>query len=445
MLRTLYNLAVPVLKAGFRLLTPFHAKARRLWQVQQDLVPQLEIKLRGLEARGARILVHVSSVGEYLSALPLIRSLRSDYPDLAIILSFLSPSLENQLSLGAGLTPAAPGASPLHLETYLPLDTPAAVNRFLDLVQPRLIVFASYDIWPNLLWIARDRKIGCALLNGILSETSGRYRFPARFFFSRLYQSLDCIGAVSEEDARRFETLGLSLSKLTVTGNCRFDQTLSRCRAVADQDSDLSRIIPGSWLVAGITWPEDEAVLFPAWARLAKADPELGLIIAPHEPTEDHLRPLEARLKAEGFSWLRYSQLSAEKPGPRVVLVDRVGILYKLYRRGRAAYVGGAFGRGVHNVMEPAGMGLPVIFGPRHRNSAEALQMKARGAAWSVANAAELGSVLEQLWRAPSLRQTAGQKAEAVVLENAGATARTLTLLRRLFPELLPAGRESRA
>ena len=451
MLRSLYNAAaVPVLKAGFRLLAAFDAKARRLWQVQRDLFPQLERKLEKLPAHSARILVHVSSVGEYLSALPLIRSLRSDYPDLAIILSFLSPSLEKQLAFGTQTTfgarvtsPARPApaqpSTAAHLETYLSLDTPGAVSRFLDLIQPRLIVFASYDIWPNLVWIAGGRRIGCALINGILSESSGRFRFPARFFFGSLYQSLNCIGAVSKQDADRFEVLGFPDSRLAVTGNCRFDQTLARCRAVGVQDPDLSRIVPGPWLVAGSTWPPDEDLLLPAWTRLAQANPELGLIIAPHEPAEEHLKLIEARLLRVGLSCVRYSQLSGVRPRPRVVLVDGVGILYKLDRRGCLAYVGGGFGRGIHNVMEPAGMGLPVIFGPRHLNSAEALQMKARGAAWSVANPAELFSVLERLFRDQAFRLEAGGKAEAVVLENAGATARTLELLRRFFPEVLPA------
>jgi 3-deoxy-D-manno-octulosonic-acid transferase len=440
LLRALYNLAVPVGKAGLRLLTPFHAKTRRIWQAQQGLFQQLEVKLRGLEPPGARILVHVASVGEYLSVLPLIRSLRADYPDLAVILSFLSPSLENQLAL----VPAQPSGA-AHLETYLCLDTPAAVTRFLDLVEPRLILFASYDIWPNLLWIAGERKIGCALINGILSETSSRYRFPARFFFGGLYRNLDCIGAVSKEDAARFEALGFPRSDLAVTGNCRFDQTLARCRGVGPQDPDLSRIVPGRWLVAGSTWPPDEELLLPAWIKQAAADPELGLIIAPHEPNVEHLQELESSLTAAELSCLRYSQLSAVRPRPRVILVDRVGILYKLYRRGCAAYVGGGFGRGVHNVMEPAGMGLPVIFGPRHLNSAEALQMKAREAAWSVADKTELSSVLEKLLRDPAFRQAAGRKAEAVVLENTGATTRTLEWLRRFFPQILPDPVQSRA
>ena len=440
LLRSLYNAAaVPVLKAGFRLVAAFHPKARRLWQVQQKLFSQLELKLQELPPHSARVLIHVSSVGEYLSALPLIRSLRADYPDLAIVLSYLSPSLENQLSFGAGVTPPANSSSAAHLETYLCLDTPEAVTRFLNLIEPKLIVFASYDVWPNLLWIARDRQIGCALINGILSETSGRFRWPTRFFFGGLYRNLDCVGAAAKEDADRFEVLGFPRPSLAVTGNCRFDQTLARCRSVGPQDPDLSRIVPGKWLVAGSTWPKDEELLLPAWIKLAQTDPELGLIIAPHEPGEDHLQPIEARLAAAGLSCLRYSQLSAVRPPPRAVLVDRVGILYKLYRRGFLAYVGGGFGKGVHNVMEPAGMGLPVIFGPRHQNSAEALQMRAREAAWTISSRTELAKILVQLLGDAKFRQQAGLKAEAVVLENAGATARTLELLRRFFPQLLPA------
>jgi len=443
--RFLYNLAAaPLLPAGLRLLALFQDKARRLQEAQVQLLPELLAKLKSLPPDQARILVHVSSVGEYLSALPLIRAIRERYPRLAVVLSFSSPSLEGQLTFGARVTPPAqPLTTAFHLATYLPLDTSSAVRRFLDLVNPSLILFASYDVWPNLLWLARERGISCALVNGILSQASGRFRFPARWFFSSLYRNLDWVGAVAEEDVKRFLALGLESEKVAVTGNCRFDQTLFRCQAVTDQDPDLAQIPPQCWVIAGSTWPADEAVLLLAWARLAASHPDLGLILAPHEPSEKHLQKIEIRLEKARLSCIRYSYLGAEKSMRfRIVLVDKVGILYKLYRRGMFAFIGGGFGRGVHNVMEPAGMGLPVIVGPRRWNSAEALLMETRGGAFSVSNRAKLYAVMERLVEDEVFRREAGARAEAVVRENAGATERTLEKLMDRFPKIFSGGKD---
>lgn len=440
MFRSLYNLVVsPLLPAGLHLLALFQDKARRLAAAQARLFPELEAKCPEPPAGTMRILVHVSSVGEYLSVLPLLRVARQRYPEQEWVLSFSSPSLESQLRSGGG-TNAAP--LPFQLATYLPLDTIPAMRRFLDLVQPALLVFASYDVWPNLLWLARERGIPAVLVNGILSQSSGRFRFPARLFFSELYRALDWVGAVSAEDAERFTRLGLPADRIAVTGNCRFDQTLLRCQAVTDDDPDLARIPRGRWLVAGSTWPADESRLLPAWSAEAKSNASLGMMIAPHEPTEEHLRPLEAALRSAGLSSTRYSRLTPESPVPRVVVVDRVGILYKLYRRGEAAFVGGGFGRGVHNVMEPAGMGLPVLFGPRHHNSAEALLMKRRAGAFSVSTRDELAGMLRRLWRDENFRREAGGRAAAVVQENAGATLRTVEHLQARFPGMFPGGKK---
>jgi 3-deoxy-D-manno-octulosonic-acid transferase len=432
LIRAFYNiLVVPLVWAGFRGLALFDEKARLAFSRRRSLLRDLEKKIKDFPGEKKRILLHVSSVGEYLQARPLILALKERYPGAGVILSFVSSSLEDQL---AG-NPAA------DLETYLPLDTRGSVRRFLDLVRPDLIIFSTYDVWPNLLWQASDREIPAVLVNATLSVNSGRLQPGVRRFFSSLYSRLDCIGAISEKDAERFRLLGIPGERIEITGNCRFEQTLDRAGNVREDDPVLASL-PGNKvvLVAGSTWPEDEAVILPAFFKLAGEFSDLGLIIAPHEPKEQSIAALEKSFAAQGFETERLSRLPEARGGQgpaRVILVDCVGQLFKLYRVGAMAFVGGSFGRAVHNVMEPAAFGLPVLFGPRHENSQEALLMKERGGAFSVADRAELEAQLHVLIQDKVARTEAGERARALLEENRGATMRTVQFLKERFPGIL--------
>jgi len=201
---------------------------------------------------------------------------------------------------------------------------------------------------------------------------------------------------------------------------------------VADDDPDISFIPEADlMLVAGSTWPEDHARLLPALKNLMERHKGLKAVIAPHEPDRAHVEEVEGFFEKAAINTVRYSRLKqgADSEGARVTIVDTVGVLYKLYRRGDAAYVGGGFRQGVHNVMEPAGMGLPVVTGPVHQNSTEALQMIKSGGARAANDAAGIEAALERLIVDPAVREKAGASALAVVEQNAGATARTVALV----------------
>lgn len=374
---------------------------------------------------GKRALFHVSSAGEYLQARPLMLALKKRYPDLCLILSFFSISLEDQLAKN----PAA------DVETYLPFDTPGSMKRFLDITRPGLVVFSTYDVWPNLLFLCRDRGIPAIMANGTLSAASSRILPAARWFFGSLYSMLDCIGAISENDAQRFRSLGVPSDKIDVTGNCRYEQTMERAANVSASDPVLANIPAGRGaLVAGSTWPEDEAVILPAFYRLASEFPEMLLILAPHEPLEKRLRELEKDFAAHGLETARLSVISkseGKNSRPRVVLVDTVGDLFKLYSKGGLAYVGGGFGKAVHNVMEPAAFGLPVLFGPKHHNSQEALLMKETGGAFEVEGSADLEERLRGFLKNEGSRSEAGALARKTVEDNSGATERTVEFIER--------------
>jgi 3-deoxy-D-manno-octulosonic-acid transferase len=416
--RNIYNWVVaPALTAGYRAWARRDEKAREFFAIREGMLE----RLAGGERKGRRVLFHVASVGELLQAMPVMAAIKAGPAAPTLALSYTSPSVARNMPKGVAADVVTPS----------PLDRRGQVHKFLDLVAPGVIVFSTYDLWPNLVWEAADRDIALVLINASLPEGAGRLGFPARDFYRTLYHRLAAVGAITEADGRRHLRLGVSPERVSVTGNCRFDQTLARCGAVAADDPDLAPLPRAELLlIAGSTWPEDERHLLPALVDLLGRHPGLAAVIAPHEPTPTHVAAIEeffaGRYPVERYRGLREQGKTAQA---RVVVVDAVGVLYKLYRRGQAAYVGGSFHQGVHNVMEPAGMGLPVVFGPRHQNSAEALDMLAAGAAFTAADAAGISSALNSLIADPDLRARAGAAALALVQANAGATARTLRML----------------
>jgi 3-deoxy-D-manno-octulosonic-acid transferase len=438
--RILYNyFALPLGLAGFRLWALFDQKARTGISRRQNLLAELALKISAL-GPGRRILVHVSSVGEYLQARPVLRLLRQN-PELKIILSFYSPSLEPMLANGVEA----------EFATYLPFDRKTDMEKFLEALKPALIIFSCYDLWPNLLWCARKRRIKTALINASLAENSGKLNPLARWWFAKLYRGLDLLLAASEEDRRAIAGFGVRGEKLFFTGNARFDETMARIRAIPENDPLLSALRswlggpPEPCLLVGSSWPEDEAVLFPVLERIWASGRKLKLVIAPHEPSEAHVQELVQKFSLLKAAPVLLSAIESKGAGAavscKVIIVDSIGKLYKLYQLADMALVGGSFRKEVHNVMEPAGFGLPVIFGPKIKNSLEALKLVERKAGFVVHDAEELYSRLEGFLSDKEQRLAAGRKARELVAENQGAGERTWRMLSRHFPEVF-SGRE---
>ncbi len=419
MIEFLYKyMAAPLLVAGYRAAGLVSPKARQFFEIRKDMFNKFE---REVPENGRfRVMVHVASVGEFLEAKPVLRALLSAESPPYLVLSYTSPSLTEKMLKGSA-----------NLVTPSPPDTPGRVKRFLDLLRPDLVVYSSYDVWPAMAWEAHARDIPQVLVNARLPRVSGRNRFPGRVLFSKVYPLLEAVGAIDHDSAGRFHLLGVSPDRTFVTGNCRFDETLERCRSVDDSDPDLLPVPENDFvLVGGSTWSQDHEKLLPAIAELLSKYPRFSAIIAPHEPAPEHLREIESFLQAKGVPHRRYKALREEgKPGDRAVVVDTVGVLYKLYKKCHAAYIGGSFRQGVHNVMEPAGMGLPVLAGPVHHNSPEAEKMIEAGGAVMVRGSDDIVSTVSGWMEQPSSRERAGQKAFDMIQHNGGATSKTMELL----------------
>lgn len=364
--------------------------------------------------------VHAPSVGEALMAQAIIAALRERAPEVRIAFTHFSPSAERMAARVGG-----------DVHDYLPWDLPREVERALGGLRPDVVAFVRTEAWPTLSLAAARRGARLALVNAILPRGSSRLRPHSRFMLGPTYRRLDAIGAVAKDDARRFSRFGIPLERVRVTGDARFDQVLARVRALRPDEPLLEplrdRIRPT--LVAGSTWGPDEERLVPAFAA-ARRQAAWRLIAAPHEPDEPHLRALEARLDEAGLAHARLAEVEAGTPAPDVVVVDRVGVLADLYALADVAYVGGGFhSAGVHSVVEPAALAVPVLFGPRHENAREAGELTAAGGAFATADVEDLTRLLDFLARDAQARRTAGAAAEAYVQAHAGAAAANAELL----------------
>jgi 3-deoxy-D-manno-octulosonic-acid transferase len=416
-------LTIPLLWIVLQTLGLFNAKVRRGIAGRKLLFEDLERQVKTL-GPGKRVWFHSSSMGEFEQAKPVIAALKSRSPGVQIIVSFYSPS-------GYEHSRKYPHAGVI---TYLPFDTRAGAQRFLDLIRPDVAVMVRYDIWPNHIWELQRRGIPIMIANATMRRQTRR-RIPfVRNFHHYVYNAIDNILTVSQLDVEAFGYYALHHPRIEAIGDTRYDQVRLR-----SAEARKHTIIPPGMLkdkrvvVIGSSWPEDEAVILPALFRLQESMENLLFIIVPHEPALEHIEDLERDLTGRA-TFLRFSVVN-EYAGERVLIVDSIGILLILYAVAHVAYVGGSFRHGVHNVLEAAVYGIPVLFGPNHRNSQEPLVLVGQGGGFIVNDSAELERTLRNLLDDESARRTAGERAARFVESNVGATGR---FLQRLEPHLTP-------
>ena len=366
--------------------------------------------------------MHAPSVGEGLQARPVLDIMRARRRETQLAYTYYSPSA---VSFARNLD--------VDFRDYLPFDTPGDARVALDALRPTALVFSKLDVWPVITREARSRGVRLGLISATLSRSSSRRSRAASALLRDAYAALEAVGAIDDADADRLVQLGVRSNVIVVTGDTRYDQVWLRAQRVDRSNPMLSRLRSARpTLVAGSTWPADEAVLLPAFEALRGGRTDARLIIAPHEPSVQHV----ARI-AEWSTRAKLKTARLDEPAAAdadVVIVDRVGVLGELYALADVAYVGGGFhSAGLHSVLEPAAFGVPVVFGPRNEASRDASLLAQRGAAAALANESDVCRRLRTWITDAVARREAGDYARALVRSGIGAAERSFELVDRLM------------
>ena len=366
--------------------------------------------------------MHAPSVGEGLQARPVLELARARRPDLQLAYTHFSPSAA---SFARGLD--------VDFHDYLPFDTAGDARIALAALSPTALVFSKLDVWPIITREARARGVRLGLISATMSRGSSRRSRVASALLHDAYAALEAVGAIDDADADRLVQLGVRSNVILITGDTRYDQVWLRAQRVDRSSPMLERLRDARpTIVAGSTWPADEAALLPAFESVRRAEPATRMIIAPHEPTRDHVSRLVDWATTAGMVTARLDEPAAGVAD--VVIIDRVGALGELYALADIAFVGGGFhAAGLHSVLEPAAFGTPVVFGPRHENSRDAALLVQRGGGAAVSSEADLARRLRAWVTDAAARREAGDYARALVRSGVGAAERSFELVDRLL------------
>lgn len=367
--------------------------------------------------------VHAVSVGETRAALPLIRALRARYPTtpLLVTTTTLTGSRQVQEALGDQVQ-----------HVYAPYDLPGAVRRFLQRTQPKLAVIMETELWPNLLHRCATIGVPVLVANARLSERSARGYARIHRLTAAMLRDTTLIAAQTEADAERFRALGAP--RVRMTGNLKYDLTLPD--ELFEQGQTTRRELFGEkrrvWIAASTHAGEEEPIL-EAFALIRPRWPELLLLLVPRHP--ERFDGVADLCRQRGFKLIRRGERRSCPPDTAVFLGDSMGELLLFYAAADLAFVGGSLvATGGHNVLEPALLGLPVLFGPHMFNFTEAGQrLLDAEAAWQVADVADLATAVDRLLANPHLRLAIGQRGRAVVERHRGALAALLDCIEILL------------
>jgi 3-deoxy-D-manno-octulosonic-acid transferase len=373
------------------------------------------------------IWVHAVSVGEVLTARPLIRDLKRLYPRLRLFLSTTTLT---------GQQLARRSVRDVDAVFYFPFDWMFAARRTLNLVRPRLFVMMETEIWPNLLRECRRRGVKTVVVNGRMSSRSYRRYRVIRPLFRRVLADIDHFCVQSEDTARRLVDLGADAARVTVTGSLKFDSLDVAARGGPARVLRFFRIPPHrSVIVAGSTLRGEEEVVIGAFNRVRAAGSNALLIIAPRHP--ERFAEVDRLCRHEGLSTARRTEMAIDaEPRSDAVILDTIGELAQVYQIATAVFVGGSLvPAGGHNILEPAVYGKPIVFGPHMENFTEIADAFVRnGAAVQVRSERDLGDAILGLMTDPVRRARLGAAARALVEANRGAREKTVAVITNVLP-----------
>lgn len=380
-------------------------KVRKMWVGEHDAYHILEGKV---DPSARYVWFHAASLGEFEQGRPLIEHIRKEWPEYKVLLTFFSPS-------GYEVRKDYKGAD---ICCYLPIDTISNARRFLRMVRPEMAFFIKYEFWYNYLHILKHRGVPTYSVSSIFRPDQIFFKWYGRSYRKVLY----CFSHFFVQNEKSRELLRqLNIGCVSVVGDTRFDRVL-QIKEASKRLPIVEAFVEGTQgvFVAGSSWEPDEDVFIPYFNQ----HKEWKLIIAPHVVSEDHLRSIEEKLNRKT---IRYSTASAESASAaECLIVDCFGLLSSIYHYGTVAYVGGGFGAGIHNVLEAAVWGIPVIFGPENKHFQEAQELIAAQGGLEITDPRTFDAVMGRLTHDNDFRARSGGQAQEYVKGKAGAMRRIM-------------------
>ncbi len=359
---------------------------------------------------------HAASFGEYEQIRPVLAGLKEIEPNSQVVVSFFSPSGFNNVL-----------DDHIDCKIFLPFDFPWTIRKALNLVKPKKLIFAAYDIWPNLIWSANNRKIHTTLFGARFVHKTKKLKPIIKQFYRTVYSAFKTIYTVDKYDYVLVQKLvkGEDKPLLRILGNPRYDQvkakadefTVSHTEHVLERDKRI---------IAGSLHQEDEQIILDTFVDILTKYDDVKLVWVPHEPNKANVRKAESFFTHHGFACEQLKKKTIELPNAKVVIVSVVGILARLYWQGQIAYIGGGFSTGVHNTMEPAIARLPVIFGPRNKEFHATGELINSGGGFEVNNDKEFSEIMDKLLSNKHYLLKCSYAATDVIHKNLGSATRVV-------------------
>lgn len=401
----MYQIFIWLYQIGVWVGSLFSEKIRKMWVGEHDAYHILEEKV---DPSARYVWFHAASLGEFEQGRPLIEHIRKEWPEYKVLLTFFSPS-------GYEVRKDYKGAD---ICCYLPIDTISNARRFLQMVRPEMAFFIKYEFWYNYLHILKHRGVPTYSVSSIFRPDQIFFKWYGRSYRKVLY----CFSHFFVQNEKSRELLRqLNIGCVSVVGDTRFDRVL-QIKEASKRLPIVEAFVEGTQgvFVAGSSWEPDEDVFIPYFNQ----HKEWKLIIAPHVVSEDHLRSIEEKLNRKT---IRYSTASAESASAaECLIVDCFGLLSSIYHYGTVAYVGGGFGAGIHNVLEAAVWGIPVIFGPENKHFQEAQELIEAQGGLEITDLRTFDTVMSRLIRDTDFRARSGRQAQEYVKGKAGAMRRIM-------------------
>lgn len=396
----MYELIISLYTLGVGVASLFNPKARKMWKGGREAFRVLRDKV---DSSSRYVWFHAASLGEFEQGRPIMERLRAEHPEYKILLTFFSPS-------GYEVRKNYEGAD---IVCYLPLDTYFGARRFLSLVHPEVAFFIKYEFWWNYLHILKRRGVPVYSVSSIFRESQVFFRWYGRTY-SNVLKCFTRFFVQNDESRRLLATLGIT--DVDVTGDTRFDRVL-QVKQQARQLPIVDAFRQGyKVFVAGSSWPPDEDIFI----NYFNEHRDWKLIIAPHVIGNDHIRQIVGKLRRKAVRYTEATEDSAREAD--CLIIDCFGLLSSIYGYGDVAYVGGGFGVGIHNVLEAAVWGMPVIFGPNNKRFQEAQDLLASGGGVEIDSYSQFEAVMNTYVADASAMEADGKKAAGYVAAKAGAT-----------------------